>query len=52
MRKQERENGRNYVFEQVTRDKKRNLYSSSNLTNFNSASPAQKITTPSKVIMN
>jgi len=39
MKKLERESGRNYVYEQVTRDKKRNLYSTSNLSSVNFGSP-------------
>ena len=51
MKKKERETGRNYVFEQVARDKKRNLYSTSNLSNVNFTS-LQKIQTPGKIMMN
>lgn len=32
MKKLERETGKNYVYDQVTKDKKRNLYSTSNLS--------------------
>ena len=51
LKKRERETGRNYVFEQVARDKKRNLYSTSNLSNVNFTS-LQKIQTPGKIMMN
>jgi hypothetical protein len=43
MKKLERETGKNYVFEQVTKDKKRNLYSTSNLSSVNFGSPGNKL---------
>lgn len=50
LKKKQRETGRDHFFEQVMRDKKRNLYSTSNLNNmpFNSL---QKIQTPGKIMM-
>lgn len=53
MKKLERETAKNYVFEQVTRDKQRNLYSTSNLTNMKVISPQHKLKgSPQKVSMN
>jgi hypothetical protein len=43
MKKVERDTGKNYVYEQVTRDKKRNLYSTSNLSSVNFGSPSTKL---------
>jgi hypothetical protein len=51
MKKLERDSGRNYVYEQVTRDKKRNLYSTSNLSSVNFGSPQTKLQTPAKLMM-
>jgi hypothetical protein len=51
LKKLERETGKNYVFEQVTRDKKRNLYSTSNLSSVNFGSPQTKLQTPAKLVM-
>ena len=55
MKRLERETGKDYVYEQVTRDKHRNLYSTSNLANQKSGSPHQyklSSTTPQKILMN
>lgn len=51
MKKKQRETGRDYLFEQVLRDKKRNLYSTSNLNNIQMNNTLQKMQTPGKVIM-
>ena len=50
LKKRQRETGRDYLFEQVMRDKKRNLYSTSNLNNL-TMNTIQKMTTPGKAMM-
>lgn len=50
MKKKQRETGRDYLFEQVMRDKKRNLYSTSNLNNI-TLNSLQKMQTPGKIMM-
>ena len=50
LKRKQRETGRDYFFEQVMRDKKRNLYSTSNLNNI-TLNSLQKIQTPGKIMM-
>ena len=50
LKKKQRETGRDYLFEQVMRDKKRNLYSTSNLNNI-TLNSLQKMQTPGQIIM-
>lgn len=50
LKKKQRETGKDYLFEQVMRDKKRNLYSTSNLNNI-TLNSLQKMQTPGKIMM-
>jgi hypothetical protein len=55
LKKYERENGRNYVFEEVQREKKKYANSASNLSTVNFGSPQaslNKISAPAKILMN
>lgn len=57
LKKMERESGKNYVFEQVLKDKKKYANSAGNLSTVNFGSPSQshsqnKISAPSKIMMN
>lgn len=57
LKKIERESGRNYVFEQVQREKKKYLHSAGNISTVNFGSPAQsnsqnKISVAPKIMMN
>lgn len=49
LKKKQRETGKDYFFEQVMRDKKRNLYSTNNLNNI-TLNGLQKVKNPAKVM--